>query len=111
MHYSRIMPQPGGRYFTSTAVFLSEVLKLAINLAVALYEASRNLAPRTPLSVLFESVYTSVFSGDGWKLTIPAALYILQNTLQFVALSHLDVVHVQVLYQLKVRWSSAVAYP
>jgi UDP-sugar transporter A1/2/3 len=44
----------------------------------------------------------SVFSGDGWKLAIPAALYTLQNSLQYIAVSNLDAVHFQVLYQLKV---------
>jgi UDP-sugar transporter A1/2/3 len=47
----------------------------------------------------------SVFSGDGWKLAIPAALYTLQNSLQYIAVSNLDAVHFQVLYQLKV-WTT-----
>ena len=103
MHYSRIMPPVGDhRYFTSTAVFLNEVIKLAISLTFALYEASRNLAPQTPATVLFEQIYNSVFSGDGWKLAIPATLYTLQNTLQYVAVGNLDAVHFQVLYELKV---------
>lgn len=103
MHYSRIMPPVGDhRYFTSTAVFLNEVIKLSISLTFALYEASRNLAPQTPATVLFEQVYNSVFSGDGWKLAIPATLYTLQNTLQYVAVGNLDAVHFQVLYELKV---------
>lgn len=103
MHYSRMM-QPGGdhRYFTSTAVFLSEVIKLAISATFALYEVSRSLAPQTPATVLFEQIYLSVFSGDGWKLAIPATLYTFENTLQYVALGNLDPVHFQILYQLKV---------
>lgn len=103
MHYSRIMPAPGNkRYFTSTAVFLNEVIKLAISLTIALYDLSRNLPPSTPATVLFEQLYTSVFSGDGWKLAIPATLYTLQNSLQYVGVSNLDAVHFQILYQLKV---------
>lgn len=104
MHYSRIM-QPSGdhRYFTSTAVFLNEVIKLAISATFALYDVSRSLAPQTPATVLFEQIYHSVFSGDGWKLAIPATLYTFENTLQYVALGNLDPVHFQVLYQLKVR--------
>ncbi|KAH8776574.1 UDP-galactose transporter [Diaporthe sp. PMI_573] len=103
MHYSRIM-QPAGdhRYFTSTAVFLNEVIKLAISATFALYEVSRSLAPQTPATVLFEQIYRSVFSGDGWKLAIPATLYTFENTLQYVALGNLDPVHFQVLYQLKI---------
>ncbi|KAK1771946.1 UDP-galactose transporter [Phialemonium atrogriseum] len=103
MHYSRIMPPNGDhRYFASTAVFLNEVIKLAISLTFAIYEVSQSLAPQTPATVLFEQIYNSVFSGDGWKLAIPAALYTLQNTLQYVALGNLDPVHFQVLYELKV---------
>src|SRR5271163_4590543 len=103
MHYSRIMPLVGGhRYFTSTAVFLNEVIKLAVSLTIAMYDISRTLPPSTPATVLFEQLYMSVFSGDGWKLAIPATLYTLQNSLQYIAVSNLDAVHFQILYQLKV---------
>ncbi|TVY83270.1 UDP-galactose transporter [Lachnellula suecica] len=102
MHYSRIMPQGGHRYFTSTAVFLNEVLKLSLSLTIAMYDISRTLPPSTPATVLFEQLYMSIFSGDGWKLAVPAALYTLQNSLQYVAVSNLDAVHFQVLYQLKI---------
>ncbi|KXX76076.1 UDP-galactose transporter [Madurella mycetomatis] len=103
MHYSRIMTPPGDhRYFASTAVLLNEVIKLAISLTFAIYESSRSLAPQTPVTVLLEQIYNSVFSGDSWKLAIPAVLYTLENTLQYVALSNLDAVHFQVLYQLKI---------
>jgi UDP-sugar transporter A1/2/3 len=90
------------RYFTSTAVFVNEVLKLALSLTIALYDISRTLPPSTPATVLFEQLYASVFYGDGWKLAIPAVLYTLQNSLQYVAVSNLDAVHFQILYQLKV---------
>ncbi|KAK4666319.1 UDP-galactose transporter Gms1 [Podospora pseudopauciseta] len=103
MHYSRVMAPPGDhRYFASTAVLLNELLKLAMSLTFAIYEVSRSLAPQTPATVLLEQVYHSVFSGDGWKLAIPAVLYTLENTLQYVALGNLDAVHFQVLFQLKI---------
>ncbi|TAQ86857.1 hypothetical protein B7494_g4813 [Chlorociboria aeruginascens] len=87
MHYSRIMPMAGTRrYFTSTAVFLNEILKLAVSLTIAMYDISRTLPPSTPATVLFEQLYMSVFSGDGWKLAIPATLYTLQNSLQYIAI-------------------------
>lgn len=106
MHYSRIMPTAGThRYLTSTAVFLSEIIKLALSLTIAMYDISRTLPPSTPATVLFEQLYHSVFSGDGWKLAVPAVLYFLQNTLQYVAVSNLDAVHFQILYQLKVSLS------
>ncbi|KAJ8069498.1 hypothetical protein OCU04_003151 [Sclerotinia nivalis] len=103
MHYSRIMPLAGGhRYFTSTAVFLNEIMKLAVSLTIAMYDISRTLPPSTPATVLFEQLYMSVFSGDGWKLAIPATLYTLQNSLQYTAVSNLEAVHFQILYQLKI---------
>ncbi|KAI1178330.1 UDP-galactose transporter [Nemania sp. FL0916] len=102
-HYSRMMPPNGDhRYFTSTAVFLTELVKLAISLTFAIYEVSRTLAPSTPATVLFQQIFNAVFLGDGWKLAIPATLYTLQNTLQYVAVENLDPVHYQVILQLKI---------
>lgn len=103
LHYSRTMPLAhGNRYLTSTAVFLNEVIKLAVSLSIAMWDISRTLPPSTPATVLFEQLYNAVFSGDGWKLAIPAALYTFQNSLQYVGVSNLDAVHFQILYQLKV---------
>ncbi|KAI9722896.1 MAG: hypothetical protein M1812_001344 [Candelaria pacifica] len=103
MHYSRIMPLVNGhRYFTSTAVFLNEVIKLAICLTVALYDISRSLPPSTPATTLFSALINAVFTGDSWKLAIPASLYTLQNSLQYIAVSNLDAATFQVTYQLKI---------
>ncbi|EGR44672.1 uncharacterized protein TRIREDRAFT_69975, partial [Trichoderma reesei QM6a] len=103
MHYSRVMPPSGDRrYFPSTAVFLHELIKLAVSLTLALYEASKTLAPSTPATVLFEQIYNAMFAGDGWKLVVPGVFYTLQNILQYVAIENLDAVHFQVLYQLKI---------
>ncbi|KAL7809561.1 nucleotide-sugar transporter domain-containing protein [Trichoderma gracile] len=103
MHYSRVMPSSSSqRYFPSTAVFLHELIKLAVSLTLALYEASKTLAPSTPATVLFEQIYNAMFAGDGWKLVVPGVFYTLQNILQYVAIENLDAVHFQVLYQLKI---------
>lgn len=103
MHYSRIMPiVDGHRYFTSTAVFLNEVIKLGISFTMALYNISTNSPSSTPATQLFESLSSAVFAGDSWKLAIPAMLYTLQNTLQYVAVSNLDAATFQVTYQLKI---------
>ncbi|KAI9825400.1 MAG: hypothetical protein M1832_001130 [Thelocarpon impressellum] len=103
MHYSRIMPLVGGhRFFPSTAVFLNELLKLAICLTVALYDISRNLPPSTPATSLFSALYNAAVTADSWKLAIPASLYTLQNSLQYVAVSNLDAASFQVTYQLKI---------
>lgn len=103
MHYSRIMPPVDGiRYYTSTSVFLNEVIKLAISATVALYDLAKNLPPGTPATVLFGNLVSTVFAGDSWKLAIPAAMYTLQNSLQYVAVSNLDAATFQVTYQLKI---------
>lgn len=103
MHYSRIMPLVNGqRYYTSTAVFLNEVLKLAIALVVALYDTAGNMGPNITSAELVTTLYTQVFSSDSWKLAIPAALYTFQNSLQYIAVSNLDAATFQVTYQLKI---------
>jgi drug/metabolite transporter (DMT)-like permease len=97
------MPLAGGqRYITSTAVFLNEVLKLGVCLSIALYDLSRNLSPSSTAASLFSTLITAVFTGDSWKLAIPALLYTLQNSLQYVAISNLDVATLQVTYQFKI---------
>src|SRR5579862_9984285 len=103
MHYSRIMPLVGGhRFLASTAVLMNEVAKLIICLTVSLYDLSRNLPPSTPASTMLKALHNSVFTSDSWKLAIPASLYTLQNTLQYVAVSNLDAATFQVTYQLKI---------
>ncbi|KAL3475468.1 nucleotide-sugar transporter-domain-containing protein [Aspergillus californicus] len=106
-HYSRVMPPTGGkRYLTSTAVFFNEVVKLAISLTVALYEVSRSAPPSVPATSLLSSLVAAIFSGDSWKLAIPASLYTLANSLQYLALSNLQAAQFQVSYQLKIVVSS-----
>ncbi|KAK4988907.1 UDP-galactose transporter Gms1 [Elasticomyces elasticus] len=103
MHYSRMMPLVNGhRYFTSTAVFLNEVIKLAISLTMALADISSSLPSSSPATALFSELAKSVFTGDSWKLAIPAMLYTLQNSLQYIAVSNLDAATFQVTYQLKI---------
>ncbi|KAF4556579.1 Nucleotide-sugar transporter-like protein [Elsinoe fawcettii] len=103
MHYSRIMPPVGGhRYFTSTAVFLNEVIKLGISLTMALNDTSKTMPAATPATSLFAEVFGQIFTGDSWKLAVPAMLYTLQNSLQYVAVGNLDAATFQVTYQLKI---------
>ncbi|KAL9634412.1 MAG: hypothetical protein Q9204_003014, partial [Flavoplaca sp. TL-2023a] len=103
LHHSRVMPLVGGhRYLPSTAVFLCEVLKLTICTTLALYDMSRTMSPSTPATSLLGGLVTAVFTGDSWKVAIPASLYVLQNTLQYFAISNLDTATFQVTYQFKI---------
>jgi UDP-sugar transporter A1/2/3 len=92
MAYSRQMPiekdQP--RYLASTAVLLNELIKLVVCTSMALYTQG------------FSNTKEETFSPDSWKLAIPAFLYTLQNTLQYLAVSNLDAATFQVTYQLKI---------
>ena len=97
------MPPVGGhRYFTSTAVFLNEVIKFAISLTMALYGISNNMSTSAPATALFSELTRQVFTGDSWKLAIPAVSYTLQNSLQYLAVSNLDAATFQVTYQMKI---------
>lgn len=97
------MPPVGGhRYFTSTAVFLNEVFKLAISLSMALNDLSAHMSSSTSVAALFGELFGQIFTGDSWKVAIPAMLYTLQNSLQYVAVSNLDAATFQVTYQLKI---------
>ena len=97
------MPLVGGRrYITSTAVFLNELLKFTACVTIALYDTARNSSPALPATSLFGQLASAVFTGDSWKLAIPACLYVLQSSLQYVAISNLDTATYQVTYQFKI---------
>jgi len=97
-------PINGQRYHASTAVFLNEVLKLAISLTLALYEimTSPQASQTTTIMTIFEELGSAVFSGDSWKMAIPAVLYTMQNSLQYIAAGNLDAATFQVTSQLKI---------
>ncbi|KAJ9098051.1 hypothetical protein QFC19_006486 [Naganishia cerealis] len=50
----------------------------------------------------WQRLASDIFSPDCWKLSIPAILYVIQNNLQYVAASNLDVATFQVTYQMKI---------
>jgi UDP-sugar transporter A1/2/3 len=80
------------KYFATTAVVLSEVLKLIICLLI--YSKVESKSPG--------QIVSDIYSSDFWKLLIPAGLYTIQNNLQYLAASTLDAATFQVTYQLKI---------
>lgn len=97
------MPTPDGhRYLPSTAVFLVEVLKLVICLTISFYEVSLTVPRSMPVTALLSALGNAIFSGDSWKMAIPASLYTLANSLQYVGISNLDAATFHVTYQLKI---------
>ncbi|WWD03332.1 hypothetical protein V865_001384 [Kwoniella europaea PYCC6329] len=132
MHYSRISTAPGKTYSAATAVLLNELLKGSISIIIALKRIDTNMSksPIQPPAVYSEksnakdsdrrfpsssssafslihptrltALSKAVFSPDCYKLSVPAILYVIQNNLQYVAASNLDVATFQVTYQMKI---------
>ncbi|KAJ2716864.1 UDP-galactose transporter Gms1 [Coemansia spiralis] len=103
MRYSRIVNDTP--YFTSTAVLLSEVTKFF----VCLYLSASATMAETGGRLSVAQVYNDVLGGDSWKMLIPAALYTIQNNLQYVSVSLLDAATFQVTYQLKILTTALCA--
>jgi drug/metabolite transporter (DMT)-like permease len=92
----------GHRYLPSTAIFLTELLKTAVCATISFYEISLNVPSSTTLSSLLGHYANAVFTGDSWKMAIPACLYTLSNSLQYVGISNLDAATFHVVYQFKI---------
>ena len=72
-------------YFSSTAVFLAEVVKLFVTLVVIFFQCG-NL--REFVLYLVKNVLTNPMATI--KLSIPSVLYVVQNNLVYVAMTHLE---------------------
>lgn len=70
------------------------------------FNAPDSLSRKSYLSSV-RQISGEIFSGDCWKLSIPAILYVIQNSLQFVAISNLPVATFQVTYQMKILTTAA----
>ena len=121
MHYSRVSTPPEKAYSPAVAVLLTELLKGSISLVIALYRIDpARLTEYRPIGIYtsppsgirlwplrIQRLTRDVFSHDCWKLSIPAILYVVQNNLQYVAASNLDVATFQVTYQMKILTTAA----
>ena len=109
MHYSRVSLPPSQTYSPASAVLLNEILKGLISFTVAVIRVfnSKESPYRGSISSSLLHVSQEIFSADSWKLSIPAVLYVIQNSLQFVAISNLPVATFQVTYQMKILTTAA----
>ncbi|KZT11320.1 uncharacterized protein LAESUDRAFT_642341 [Laetiporus sulphureus 93-53] len=113
MHYSRVSAAPSETYSAAAAVLTTELLKGSISLVVAFTRLDCSSLPSTspwnPRTLLyrFRRLGKEVFRPDCWKLSIPAILYVIQNNLQFVAVSNLEAATFQVSYQMKILTTAA----
>lgn len=97
MRYSRTSPRPPDQplYLASTAVFIMEIMKLAICLFVVVYQSGKDF---------FQEIHHHVIGSpmEIVKLCVPSLLYTVQNNLLYLALTNLDAATYQVCYQLKI---------
>ncbi|XP_063773006.1 CMP-sialic acid transporter [Pseudophryne corroboree] len=84
-------------YFSTTAVCVTEVIKLLLSLLILAKETG---SPTRLFTTLKENVIGSPV--EMLKLSVPSLVYALQNNMAFVALSNLDAAVYQVTYQLKI---------
>ena len=84
-------------YIVSTAVVLSEFIKVVVSLLGCFFEDAGK-----DIEVVWKTIQNSSKSTDLLKISIPAALYVLQNNLQYVAMSNLPAEVYQVLIQGKI---------
>ncbi|KAG7090830.1 hypothetical protein E1B28_009912 [Marasmius oreades] len=121
MHHSRVSTPPSLSYSPAAAVLLNELLKGLISFIIALSRtpevaelpwrrmsfSDMILSLPYPWTSSFWSLCGEIFSPDCWRLSIPAILYVVQNSLQFVAISNLPVASFQVTYQMKILTTAA----
>ena len=93
LRYSRkTSANDGQKYLSSTAVVVSEVIKL-FTCCMVLFKKSEN-----SISLFKRDMKNQIFGNwtDSIKLMVPAVLYTIQNNLLFLALSYLDAATYQV---------------
>lgn len=94
LRYSRTLP--GQAYLPSTAVVLSEVLKVMICIVVLV---TGKRSEGKPVTSMLSDIFGS--KSDYIMMAIPAGIYFIQNNLQYVALTLLDAATFQITNQMK----------
>uniref|UniRef100_U5ESQ4 Putative udp-galactose transporter n=1 Tax=Corethrella appendiculata TaxID=1370023 RepID=U5ESQ4_9DIPT len=95
----------GDMFLSSTAVLMSESVKLATCLVLVYLEEGKTIHR------LFIALQNTIVRQpiDTLKICVPSFLYILQNNLLYVSASHLDAATYQVTYQLKILTTAVFA--
>eukprot|EP01054_Gregarina_sp_Poly1_P010726 Gregarina_sp_Poly_1__10725@NODE_814_length_6190_cov_237_531439_g591_i0_p3_GENE_NODE_814_length_6190_cov_237_531439_g591_i0NODE_814_length_6190_cov_237_531439_g591_i0_p3_ORF_typecomplete_len379_score35_47Nuc_sug_transp/PF04142_15/1e03Nuc_sug_transp/PF04142_15/1_4e100CRTlike/PF08627_10/9_6e19CRTlike/PF08627_10/72TPT/PF03151_16/1_7e11UAA/PF08449_11/5_4e11SLC35F/PF06027_12/1_4e09SLC35F/PF06027_12/1_4e02PUNUT/PF16913_5/6_9e07PUNUT/PF16913_5/5_7e02EamA/PF00892_20/1_1e05EamA/PF00892_20/23TMEM234/PF1063 len=98
LRVSRTLGAGDVKYLNTTAVFVSEVIKLLGSLFLMLYELEWKIL------LVWHDLRAHVWNkpSETLKVGIPALLYAVQNNLLFVALSNMSPATYQVTYQLKI---------
>lgn len=89
MRYSRTVS--GNMFITTTAVVLSETLKMVTCLTIVFFQ-------KKSFAEYYQHLYDSIIVNwkDTLKMSVPAIVYALQNNLQYVAVSNLGAAVFQV---------------
>lgn len=95
MRYART--REGDMFLSSTAVLMSEVVKLVICLVIVYIEAGgiTKMVHLIDQQIIKQPI-------DTLKICVPSVVYLVQNNLLYVSASHLDAATYQVTYQLKI---------
>ena len=83
LRYSRT--RTNKMYFASTAVFLAEVIKLLVTLLIIFIQRGNR---KDFTSFLIDNLLTNPL--DTLKLSVPSVLYIIQNNLVYIGMTHLE---------------------
>lgn len=96
MRYART--RPGDLFVSSTAVLMSEFVKLISCLWLVFREEGSSMLK------LKDALHNQIIKQpiDTLKVCVPSMIYVVQNNLLYVAASHLDAATYQVTYQLKI---------
>ncbi|GAB0099405.1 UDP-N-acetylglucosamine transporter [Sergentomyia squamirostris] len=103
MRYSRT--RDGDLFLSSTAVVMSEVVKLLTCLVLVFLEEGKDLTRFK--GALHRTIVKQPI--DTLKVCVPSVVYIVQNNLLYVSASHLDAATYQVTYQLKILTTAMFA--
>lgn len=96
MRFSLLNKAPEDKYIASTAVLMSEVLKLALSSMLCFFLDAKGSFKD------FKSILNTEGRTDVGKLCVPSVLYTLQNSLQYISMANLSAPVFQVLYQTKI---------